>query len=767
MQSSAALSRHDRLIWAAVLPLLLYLTLTGAGATPGIFVTPFRLVSLVILGLVFSAWTILAWTHPGARPRTTLMLPIGLALLAMGISTVASADIRAGAEFLAYAVALTGLYLLLVIVMGRPALARRIVVVLAGATLTLAVAYIIFVVASWTEWWNLVGHLAVPPTRPAYAALSYEAPGILSAFLVTAAAASIAFLLPGGRGDRALSLALVVAVGAAVVLASSRGSWLGAMVAVVVTAATAMVTGGRLAVPGSARARVTIAGLAVIGAVGLLAIGPAIVSRVLSGGGNERLTFAAAAIRIFEQHPILGSGPGTWGPLRASHTLAGEIDLYIPHAHNVLLQTLAETGALGVVAGAVLGLSVLRLAVSAIRSGDFERRAVGLGAVFVGTYLLAHQMVDFFMDEPAVLFAAVLPVAALDADALRHVAAARVTSQRASWRSALPGSAVGIAGALIALALLVRVELPAMIAWHASDLLTEGQYEHALEHIDDALSRDPGQSTYLWIQALAAAGIGDTAMARADFRAVGEHDDLPQAWLNLAALDLNAGDPAAARQELERALRLGIQQPAITVPAVQLWLRLGNQEEAVRAALFALWIAPALTDDPWWNTSPALTRVRDKARSELLSNEQAASAAWQVAMYAGDFSTSRAIAIRLPPQQGRLARLVIDAWAGVDAALPALEAQARDQPQSDASKWVARVAEHNGDGATAAAFRHWAELGSDAAGVDSGYDTVVTNRLGVFHPVPGPDANFHFWHVYRRAVPGDMLLDTLPKLTMR
>src|SRR5262245_11941538 len=202
MQSGLPLGRGERLAWFVVLPLLLYLLLTGAGATAGVFLTPFRVLSLVILAVLLVGWAAVAWLRPAARPRTTLVLPAALCLVALALSTVASSDPRAGAEFVGYAFILGALYALLVVLLGRPAIERRVVIVVAVATVTLSVVYIASVVVAWTDWWRLIGGFAIPPLRPTYQGLTYEAPGILSAFLVSAAASTVAFLVGGGRRDR-------------------------------------------------------------------------------------------------------------------------------------------------------------------------------------------------------------------------------------------------------------------------------------------------------------------------------------------------------------------------------------------------------------------------------------------------------------------------------------------------------------------------------------------------------------------------------------
>ena len=69
--------------------------------------------------------------------------------------------------------------------------------------------------------------------------------------------------------------------------------------------------------------------------------------RLTLGDAGWREAFAAASLRMFESSPLVGVGPGVWQVLRASYQTATQPDLYIPHAHNIYLQTLAEFGLAG------------------------------------------------------------------------------------------------------------------------------------------------------------------------------------------------------------------------------------------------------------------------------------------------------------------------------------------------------------------------------------------------------------------------------------
>lgn len=363
MQSSEPLLGHTRLAWLAVLPLLLYLLLTGAGASNGAYLTPFRVLSLAVLVLVFAGWAAAAWRYPAARPRTAMAVPIVAALVAMCFSTLASPRPRLGIEFVGYAAVLAGLYVLLVRLLSIESVARRIALVLAVVTIVVGGAYVLAVLGLWVEWWGLVGRIAVPPTRPAYEALMYGAPGILAAFLACAGATSVAMLWPVGGASRAFACIAATLAAVAVFLLAARSGWAAFAAAAMITAAVGVLFGGRVSLPAS-RARRGALGAVSIGAFVLaLAVAPAVLRRLSTGGGEDlRTTLSAVAVRLWEAHQVVGAGPGTWVSYRAQLTAAYETDYYIPHAHNAPLQLLAETGIVGVVVALVVAAWVARLA---------------------------------------------------------------------------------------------------------------------------------------------------------------------------------------------------------------------------------------------------------------------------------------------------------------------------------------------------------------------------------------------------------------------
>lgn len=747
--------------WVAVLLLVLYLTLTGAGAPNGVYLTPFRVATEALLIVVLGAWAIVALPLASARPRSTIAPALAAPILALLVSTAASAQPRLGIEFVGWAFVAGSLYMLLVLIVREPALARRMVIVVAAVTATLSIAYIVSAAIAWLDWWSLVGRLAVPPLRPAYEALTFGAPGILTAFLSLGAGFAIAGL--GLMGRRAVLAAGLLAslAGTAILLAAARSGWFALLIAIVVTAAVATATGSRPRLPQKRRTRAAFLAVTIIAGGVVIALAPAILRRALSGGGEElRSSLAASAARIFTEHPLFGTGPGTWVGLRAAHTLEGEVDYYIPHAHNVPLQTLAETGLAGALAALILFLAVGRLVWRGLRAADPERRAMALAATFGTTYLATHQLFDAFMDAPAVLFAAVLPIAILDAAATRL---------RDRDRGSTPGrrSLLVPAVALLAVALILfRLDLPALDSERAVDAASKGDWVTAGTALDPSLRDDASLLTYRYLDGLISAALRDEPRAAAAFEVVARTDDLPQAWLNLAAIRLRQGDQAGASNAIDAAMRLGVQQPAVALPAAILWLEIGEEAEAISAIAAALRVAPSLADDPFWEGESRRQAALAVAIERILA-EPDPRVAMSIAIYSGDLDAARGVVDALSVDLRMGAGLAVDAWAGDATARADLEALATASPLASWNVvWAARVAAHHGDLAAARRFSRWAAIVSGVPGSNVGEDVRVVDEPRERAQVPGPNANFHFRYAYRRSMPWDMLIADLPKLSV-
>ena len=318
---------------------------------------------------------------------------------------------------------------------------------------------------------------------------------------------------------------------------------------------------------------------------------------------------------MFASAPVTGGGAGTWVADRIALTQATETDYYIPHAHNLYAQTAAEHGLVGLLAG-VLAIGCLAwLIFGALRDPDAVRRRWGWAALFATVYFGAHQLLDFYANFPATLFAFALPIAWLDATAARSITARVATPAIPPRARRLLGGVAAAAGAgvlALAVAGLTVQETPAQAMTDGQAAAGRGDWAAALPFFRAANDADPTIPSYAFARGLAEARAGDPARALEALMGVGKTDDLPVAWLDAAALRLDAGDTAGAREALGPALRLGYQQPAVLFATGSLLERAGDPAGADAAWASTLQSLPSLAGDPWWS-DPARCGPVDRA----------------------------------------------------------------------------------------------------------------------------------------------------------
>jgi tetratricopeptide (TPR) repeat protein len=753
--------------WIAVLLLTLYLVFVGGG-WQGIYTTTIRQVSVALAGLSLATWVATALLRPGWRPSSVLLPVIAACLGAFAISTVTSRYPRVSVEYLGYAILLAALYLLLVRLLAAPFFRTRFGALAVGLCLVLALGFPAQVLSLWLAWWGLVGHLTVPPLRPGAEGLTFGNNAVLT-ITVLFFAPAVAHLGTDTAVRRFVVSALVLLVGLVAILSGSRAGWFGIAAAAVIVGGLWLATArGRATIRDalgvavrSGRARIAAASLAVIAVVGIVAIAPSIIRRASEGGEDIRAGFLAAAIRMFAEAPADGTGPGTWVIQRIRYTSPSDLDLYVPHAHDIYAQTLAEFGFLGAAAGLVLVAGLVWLVRDAVRDGDPVRRRWGWMAAFSLVYFGAHQLFDFYANMPAILFAAALPVAWLDATA--------TSGPRVAGR-ALPQRLWGIPAAVAAVVLLVAVvgleatEVPAGTHAQAVALANAGDWVTADAPARAAVATDPDWPPYLMTEGLTAAWAGDHARAADAFRRVVASDDLPEAWLDLAAEEAALGNLSAAESALGEALRLGSQRPAVSVPAGDLALRIGNRELAMQAFTRALLAVPSLAGDPWWASDPLRAAIFPEVREAAI--ERAGPGGWEIALASGDFIGARSLAEQLDQASAANAAQVIDAWTGDAAAFQAVLDQCAARPLDiTALWWCARLEGHAGDDGEANRYRAWANTIVGGAYV-AGAELRVRQTVQIGRSEAGNPALFYGYYTYRRPTPWDLLVPSLVHLTL-
>jgi hypothetical protein len=264
--------------------------------------------------------------------------------------------------------------------------------------------------------------------------------------------------------------------------------------------------------------------------------------RLSSLSTNGRLDLWRVALRDAAAHPLLGSGAGTFGLYWLGHRNSGPAAL---DAHNLYLETLAETGPIGLAVVAIfLGLPLL----AALRAR--RRRFVAAAAAGYCTFL-AHAALDWDWELPAVTLAGLLCGVCL------------LVASRRGRRPAAPRLAVraAVAAALVAPAGFAYVALIGNRALDsASAAADQGQWAKVAHEARRAVDWTPWSSSGWQLLSRAQRVAGDRTAGRASLRKAVANDPHDWTlWFELATLTSGS----ERRHALARAAQLN---PGASLP---------------------------------------------------------------------------------------------------------------------------------------------------------------------------------------------------------
>ncbi|HEX9609912.1 MAG TPA: O-antigen ligase family protein [Candidatus Limnocylindria bacterium] len=555
----------------------------------GTYITTFdptlRLVAALVYGVPAVAGAIVALA---IRPHP-LDIPVLAVIAAYALVSALSVDSTASLETLALATAYGSLFLLLLRV-GRGPLRQGLVI---GAAFA-ASAWLAFTAIAWLQ--DAVTWVALDGSIPPLAARS----GGL--WLSTDAIAALALLaaplyLQIERASTRNVLAAVAALGAIIVIPLSGGrvEW----VAILVAASVYYLTSGRRSWSRLRRPILIALGVAAVAGIGLFMTG-------WLGTLSGRTFIWQTALAVIARHPLDGAGPGTfsWVRLAESPELLNRYPVY--HAHNLVLQVLADGGVLLLAAIAALSVVYVRhVARGTVPMTPAHRAGIGSLAGFA-----AILMMDELTQVPALTALAIG-----SATFIAHDRSFRPASMRAPILRAIPA---------LGCLLLVLVALPAVLNAHQArvaaavgrERAVAGDWEGAERDFTAAAAAWPMRASYELALGLADAQLGREEDARAHYeranalspgdpRALGalgvlgtthaERADALGRASRLGSLDsqygyrlalelLSTGDRGLATEELGRAALL---DPQLLVASDIVGLRLDVEEvaAAVRRAL--------------------------------------------------------------------------------------------------------------------------------------------------------------------------------------
>jgi hypothetical protein len=337
----------------------------------------------------------------------------------------------------------------------------------------------------------------------------------------------------------------------------------------------------------------------------------------LTAVASVRARYWKEALRVFEAHPLLGSGAEGF---RTAHLRYEDETLEVRHAHGFVVQTLADLGILGLALALALLLSWATAAGRATHPFNrswtpwrtwrelpagarpgwralergprraYSAERVGMLAMLcVAVVFGAHSLVDWTWYVPGDACVALLcagwlagrgplATAGAPAAAARPPLAAAAHAQTAGGPLAETGPGprarrlrtrlaragrqrLGLAAAAIVAALLAawsqgQPQYAEETRQQALGLLSEGRRAAAVEEAGRAVSRDPLSIEALLTLASVQQAAGQSSRARQTLeRGVREQPSNPQAWLALGRYELTR-DAAAAVHELQAAIYL-------------------------------------------------------------------------------------------------------------------------------------------------------------------------------------------------------------------
>jgi O-antigen ligase len=270
--------------------------------------------------------------------------------------------------------------------------------------------------------------------------------------------------------------------------------------------------------------------------------------------------------KLVSDHPLMGSGPGTFGAVFPAYKTHQD-PVYYEHAHNDYVQLLSDTG----VVGFGLAAGMLGVGVGFILAGWRRRRSPWAKGLLMGIVtglvgILIHGLNDFNFHIPAnaVLFVVLMGLAWN----LARPERAGTSPVRTSGRLRPALAAAG----LIGLSVLIYQTTAAFAAdryYHLGLALEKaGRYETAVEEYRRAIVWDAAHPVYhlalgrIYERLYGAGDASALAEARSEMvRAAALAPTAAEPHLHLGWLDARRGDASAATEEFNRALRLDPTNP--------------------------------------------------------------------------------------------------------------------------------------------------------------------------------------------------------------
>ena len=514
---------------------------------------PIRIFHHAFMTLLLALW-LFGRVRSGKGLPTTPLNPAIYAMVALwGLSAVFSIDRRMAFENLWFLILHTILFFILVdyFQRGRHKLVMETQFILAATVVLISGLEI----ASWyfglnvtpdtqVGWLTVIGPDAWLPLRILRLALAMSISTLLAGYVAPLITLAIGWALTTRRDYRQVLFGLAAALFVILVLTFSRGGLLSLAAALGTFMLMRFAQNRRL--QGRNLSLILIGAGAAVGVIGITLFMIITLSPSRSSGDQVRVDMLRSAVAMTQDYPLLGVGPGIYGRAFRDYRSPELARDRLASAHNLYLNTSAETGLLGAIIGLGLGGLLVQCWWRTWKNAASDGERIRLEATIAALIGVAvHSLVDVFTTTPLVVLFLVL--IAYSITGIRSALTPQPRGQR--WP------------ALVGLVLIVGYGLwfiqidQAHIHYQKSFVGGEA----GLEEARAAERRDPVLNLYdLQIAFL----IGQDPNADLSAK-IGAYEDALElepswdtGWINLAALVANDGDAELAVIYLERALAI-------------------------------------------------------------------------------------------------------------------------------------------------------------------------------------------------------------------
>jgi tetratricopeptide (TPR) repeat protein/O-antigen ligase len=628
-----------------VLLLLIYFALVG-GSLSGVWFYRLRRLSLIILSVVVAIWWIL-WARRGFPfPRTRLDLVWLVFVLAQGLATLRSIDPRRGVIQLT----LTVLYWLAFYV-AVDLLRHYVPGALVFRTFLFVgivlVSFGVLEFARWYRgWWEMGGwEHPLPPATVRLQSLASH-PNMLVAYMNVLLPFGIAtWVMTKRRLARVVLAVWLAAVLATVYLTSSRGGWLGTGAGLATLAFLCALDRREQAIGLWRQLRRRPVLLAAMGflVLGTLAAGGLLVLRQARHPTHgplfsSRQSIWAPVWATFAQFPVWGAGPATYGTQSMQVNSIPPDTLYM-HAHSFVLNTLLESGLIGVLALVGFVTVVARSVLVRWRSTPVGARAYLVAAIAALVATAVHSQFDM----PQVIAGFSLLIVLV----LAFVESRPVPRSHPVWVERGSRVLLGLAWPLLLAGLFAGLTRYGEYTWGVA-LANGEQYQAAAPFLDRA-AEDDSLLASNWFQAgyvHAILGLqeGDTIYlqkAAANYRTGLELEpDFATNWAQLGALLYHLGDEQAALEALGQAAERAPQEVVFVLTLAVTEEEVGDPARAKDLYWQVLEAQPKWAESAFFRATPLRASVREVWLAEWTEPQRHLDDCWQ-ALGGSDLEAAR------------------------------------------------------------------------------------------------------------------------------